>query len=92
MTEVRDGALMTIRAARTRHWCELGRHWIEPGERYEDWRVPPGRADNESPRWWRGKRHADEGRGYGIACDEADAYREHTEREAALASLAGEDG
>jgi hypothetical protein len=90
-TEVVDGgALVTIRTARTRHRCELGRHWIEPGERYEDWRVPPGRADNESLRWWRGKRHADEGREYGIACDEADAYREYAAREAARAQLCEE--
>lgn|GEM_PF-6783044 len=84
---VDDGALMTIRTARIRQWCGLGRHWIEPGERYEDWRVPPGRGGNEGARWWRGKRHADEGRESGIACDEADAYREYAARVAARARL-----
>ena len=84
MTEVRDGALMTIRTARTRHWCGQGRHWIEPGERYEDWRVPPGRGGNESPRWWRGKRHCDQS--YSRACDEVDAYREHAQRLALMNS------
>ena len=81
--KVVDGALLTIRTARTSHWCELGRHAIEPGERYEDWRVPPWRGGNESPRWWRGKRHADEGREHGITCDETDAYREYATREKA---------
>jgi hypothetical protein len=80
VTEVRDGALMTIRTARTRHWCGLGRHWIEPGERYEDWRVPPWRGGNESDRWWRGKRHSDLGYPDGWVCAEADAYREHARR------------
>ena len=73
-TEVRDGALLDIRTARTRHWCGLGRHWIEPGEQYEDWRVPPWRGGNESPNWWTGQRHVGE---YGMACDEIDAYREN---------------
>ncbi len=77
MTEVRDGALMTVRTARKRQWCGLGRHWIEPGERYEDWRVPPGRGSNDGPRWWRGKRHSDLDYPDGWACAEVDAYREH---------------
>ena len=82
-TVTEDGALFTIRTARKRQWCGRGRHWIEPGERYEDWRVPPWRGGNESPRWWRGKRHADEGREFGRACDEAEAYRERERRAAA---------
>ena len=84
MTVTVDGALVTIRTARTRHWCGEGRHWIEPGERYEDWRVPPGRADNESDHWWRGKRHWDGDYPFGWACAEAAAYREHAARMAVL--------
>ena len=49
-TEVIDGALMTVRTARTRHWCGHGRHWIEPGERYEHWRVPPCAVTAETRR------------------------------------------
>jgi hypothetical protein len=81
-TEVIDGALMTVRTARTRHWCGHGRHWIEPGERYEHWRVPPWRGDggNETPHWWQGDRHPDPFRTN--ICDELDAYREKAEREA----------
>jgi hypothetical protein len=89
---VDGGALLTIRTARTRHWCGLGRHWIEPGELYEDWRVPPGRADNESDHWWRGKRHAAaDGQDFGRVCDEIDAYREHAARSALLPATAGEE-
>ena len=84
MTEVRDGALLEIRTARTRHWCGLGRHDIEPGERYEDWRVPPWRGGNEQPRWWKGKRHVQEGRQFGMTCDEIDAHRENAARSGGL--------
>jgi hypothetical protein len=79
-TQVIGGALVTIRTARTRHWCGPGRHWIEPGERYEDWRLPPWRDVNESPRWWKGQRHWDGGSPHRWACDKAAAYREHAER------------
>ena len=82
-TETVDGgALLTIRTARTQHWCGEGRHWIEPGELSEDWRVPPWRGGNESDRWWRGKRHrAGDGQDFGRVCDEIDAYREQAARE-----------
>ncbi len=80
-TRTADGALVTIRTARKRHWCGKGRHAIEPGEVYEDWRVPPRRGGNESSSWWRGKCHPDDaGQPYGSACDVIDAYREHAAR------------
>lgn len=79
-----DGALLTIRTARKRHWCEQGRHWIEPGERYEDWRVPPWRGGNESPRWWHAQRHDGTDYPYGWACAEAEAYRERARRVALM--------
>jgi len=88
---VNDDALMTIRTARTRQRCTgpyPGVHWIEPGEPYEDWRVPPWRGGNESPGWWRGKRHV--GAGDGRVCDEIEAYRENAEREARAELLAKE--
>lgn len=81
-TRVIDGALVTVRTARTRHRCGApgGRgHSIEPGEQYEHWRVPPWRGGNESPRWWQGDRHV--GAGDGRVCDEIEAYREKAARE-----------
>lgn len=81
-TRVVDGALMTIRTARSRHRCGSAvrqPHWIESGEQYEDWRVPPWTGGNESPTWWRGKRHV--GSGDHIVCEEIEAYREKAERE-----------
>ena len=84
--KVLDGALMEIRTARRQLSCGERKHPIEPGERYENWSVPPGAEGNESPRWWHGRRHADEGRQFGYACDEADAYREHAARAAARES------
>lgn len=82
-TSVIDGALMTIRTARSRHRCGTPYpegHWIEPGEQYEDWCVPPWRGGNECSTWWRGKRHA--GSADSIVCDEIEAYREKAAREA----------
>jgi hypothetical protein len=90
-TCVIDGALMTVRTARSRHRCTgpyPGDHWIEPGEQYEDWRVPPWSGGNESPTWWRGKRHV--GAGDHRVCDEIEAYREKAVREQrALLTAAG---
>ena len=81
-TRVIDGALMTIRTARVRHVCGAlypRGHAIEPGEQYEDWRVPPWTGGNESPTWWLGKRHV--GSGDQIMCEEIEAYREKAARE-----------
>jgi hypothetical protein len=80
-TRMVDGALLTIRTARKRHRCGRCRDPIEPGERYEDVRVPPWRAGNESPFWWRGKQHWDGDYPHGWACVEAAAYREHALRQ-----------
>ncbi len=84
-TSVIDGALMTIRTARSRHRCGgpcPGVHWIEPGEQYEDWRCPPWTDGNECSTWWRGKRHV--GAVDGRVCDEIEAYREKAARENAV--------
>jgi hypothetical protein len=78
-----DGALMTVRTARKRHRCWRCSVPIEPGERYEDWRVPPWRAGNESPGWWRGKQHRDDDYPSGFLCAEAAAYWERAARESA---------
>ena len=82
-TVTSDGALLTIRTARRRHRCGRCNVPIEPGERYEDWRVPPWRGGNESDLWWRGKQHWDGDYPHGWACAEAAAHREHAARRAA---------
>lgn len=81
-TRVIDGALMTVRTARVRHICDgpyPDGHSIEPGEQYEDWRVPPYRGGHEAPTWWQGKRHL--GAADSRVCDEIEAYRENVARQ-----------
>lgn len=45
------------RTARKTHRCDRCRHRIKPGERYVDWRIPPGWDVNSSDHWWCGKTH-----------------------------------
>lgn len=76
-----------IRTARTRHACagttdRCG--GIQPGDRYEDWRLPPQRDVNTGDQWWKLKVHYPSRPESGAdGCELAAAYREHDERQAA---------
>jgi hypothetical protein len=50
---------MRVRIARVAHRCDGYPRCsgIKPGERYEDWRLPPGRDINTGIRWWKVKVH-----------------------------------
>lgn len=82
-----------VRTARKRHVCNgfgrrSGCRAIEPGEQYEDIRVPPWRDGNESPLWWKAKVHHPSlnatVNGGPTGCEIAAAYRENAERDARL--------
>lgn len=81
-------AIVRTRTARKSRDCERCHEPIEPGEQYEDERMPPWGGDgaNESPYWRRLTCHV---RAYpdGIGCDEAAAYHES----AVMAQLAEEN-
>ena len=80
---------LRIRTARKRQRCDDYLHpcggWIEPGERYEDHRTPPGSYDwGDSDHWRVAKIHAPHFPASGpTGCELAGAYREHAAREAA---------
>jgi hypothetical protein len=73
-----------VRTARKRHRCDgypCPAKWIEPGERYEDHRLPPG-GDAGYTHWVRHKVHAPTRPAAGAnGCDLAGAYQEQAARE-----------
>lgn len=70
-----------VRRARVAHPCTGAVErcgGIEPGELYEDWRLPPGRDVNTGDRWWKPRvDHPANPEGGGpTGCELAAAYRE----------------
>jgi hypothetical protein len=80
-----------VRTARVAHPCDGYPHCggIEPGELYEDWRLPPWRDVNSGPYWRKLKVHhpANGTDGGPNGCEIAAAYREHARREGAVATV-----
>src|SRR5580704_1292338 len=76
-----------IRTARKRRRCDgypCAAVWIEPGERYEDHRLPPGNIDIGNTRWLMHKVHAPRFPSSGPdGCTLSAAYQENAAREAA---------
>ena len=74
-----------VRTARVAHRCDgyprcAG---IEPGEQYEDWRLPPGRDVNTGSCWWKVKvHHPASPDGVAATGCELAAYRENARRNA----------
>jgi hypothetical protein len=86
MADYRPRIPVRIRTARKRHRCDdyLCKGWIEPGERYEDHRLPPGDIDVGNTHWIRHKVHAPRWPERGPdGCALAGAYQERARREAA---------
>jgi hypothetical protein len=82
MSDYKPAVPLIIRTARKEHRCSRCRQVIGPGERYEIHKAPPWSDGNESPHWWTAKTHiTTPGSSWGIACDEARAYRDKAERE-----------
>jgi hypothetical protein len=72
-----------VRTARKRLRCDhyLCGGWIEPGEQYEDHRLPPGRGDVGSTHWIKHRVHAPQHPESGYdGCVLASAYQEHAAR------------
>jgi hypothetical protein len=72
-----------VRTARKRLRCDghLCHAWIEPGDQYEDHRLPPGQVEVGNTRWLKHRvhvpRHPDSGPD---GCILAAAYQEHADR------------
>lgn len=86
MTACKPAVPLITRTARKEHRCSRCRQLIEPGERYEIHKAPPWSDGNESPQWWTAKTHITDGGWWGLACDEARAYRDKAEWEAGWAA------